>query len=115
MYRAVCASCGKQCEVPFKPSGDRPIYCRDCFRTRNEGSGGGGAAPKRGGGSGKPFTPRPSSPQGTGQQSSALAAQLTAINGKLDRLLALLEGETPRLAKSPRPAKKSVAKRRVKK
>jgi len=31
MHKAVCADCGKECEVPFKPSGDRPVYCRDCF------------------------------------------------------------------------------------
>lgn len=28
-----CTSCGKQItELPFEPSGDRPIYCRDCHR-----------------------------------------------------------------------------------
>lgn len=32
MYPAVCAACGKSTEVPFRPSGDRPVYCRDCFR-----------------------------------------------------------------------------------
>jgi len=32
MYPAVCASCGKETEVPFQPSGDRPVYCSDCFR-----------------------------------------------------------------------------------
>lgn len=32
MYPAVCAQCGKDTEVPFQPSGDRPVYCRECFR-----------------------------------------------------------------------------------
>lgn len=32
MHKAVCADCGNECEVPFKPSGDKPVYCRDCFR-----------------------------------------------------------------------------------
>ena len=32
MHKAKCADCGKECEVPFKPSGDRPVYCRDCYR-----------------------------------------------------------------------------------
>ncbi|MHB8157408.1 MAG: zinc-ribbon domain containing protein [Desulfocucumaceae bacterium] len=32
MYPAVCASCGKETEVPFQPRGDRPVYCRDCFQ-----------------------------------------------------------------------------------
>ncbi len=31
MHAATCASCGIETEVPFKPSGDRPVYCRDCF------------------------------------------------------------------------------------
>jgi CxxC-x17-CxxC domain-containing protein len=29
---ATCAACGKQTDLPFKPRGDRPVYCRDCFR-----------------------------------------------------------------------------------
>lgn len=31
MHPASCAHCHKPCEVPFKPDGSRPIYCRDCF------------------------------------------------------------------------------------
>lgn len=31
MHPAVCASCGKECEVPFEPKGDRPVYCNECF------------------------------------------------------------------------------------
>ena len=33
MYDAVCAECGKPCQVPFKPTTDRPIKCSDCFRS----------------------------------------------------------------------------------
>jgi CxxC-x17-CxxC domain-containing protein len=32
MHKAVCADCGKDCEVPFKPIEGRPVYCRDCYR-----------------------------------------------------------------------------------
>ena len=32
MHKAVCADCGKDCEVPFKPIEGRKIYCRDCYR-----------------------------------------------------------------------------------
>jgi len=32
MYKATCADCGKECEVPFKPIEGRPVYCRDCYR-----------------------------------------------------------------------------------
>ena len=31
MHDAVCAQCGKNTQVPFRPSGDRPVYCSDCF------------------------------------------------------------------------------------
>lgn len=31
MYPAVCAQCGAQTQVPFRPRGDRPVYCSDCF------------------------------------------------------------------------------------
>jgi len=34
MYSAVCAECGKETSVPFRPSGDRPVYCSACFQSR---------------------------------------------------------------------------------
>ena len=34
MHKATCAECKKECDVPFKPSGDRPVYCKDCFSKR---------------------------------------------------------------------------------
>jgi len=34
MFTAVCATCGKTTTVPFKPSQDKPVYCRDCFKPR---------------------------------------------------------------------------------
>lgn len=36
MHRAICADCGKNCEVPFKPSANRPVYCKDCFTVRKK-------------------------------------------------------------------------------
>ena len=35
MFPAICASCGKETMVPFKPRGDKPVYCKDCFKPRN--------------------------------------------------------------------------------
>ena len=32
MHPAVCSKCGKDCEVPFRPSGGKPIFCNECFR-----------------------------------------------------------------------------------
>jgi len=34
LYRATCAACGADTEVPFEPRGDRPVYCSACFATR---------------------------------------------------------------------------------
>lgn len=31
MHEAICSDCGKRCEVPFKPTGDKPVYCSQCF------------------------------------------------------------------------------------
>ena len=31
MYTVVCADCGAETQVPFKPTSDRPVYCRDCY------------------------------------------------------------------------------------
>jgi CxxC-x17-CxxC domain-containing protein len=38
MHDVKCDKCGKQCQVPFKPTGDKPVYCSDCFR-QNDSSG----------------------------------------------------------------------------
>ena len=31
MHKAVCTECGKECEVPFKPTEGKPVFCRECF------------------------------------------------------------------------------------
>jgi len=38
MYAVICYGCGENCEVPFKPSGNRPVFCRKCFARRKEQS-----------------------------------------------------------------------------
>lgn len=68
MHDVVCDKCGKECQVPFKPSSDKPVYCSDCFR-KNDGSGGS----RRGGSSGM-------SPE-----------QFNQINEKLDKILEVLQ------------------------
>ena len=46
MTDVTCSSCGKPTQVPFVPTGDRPVYCSDCFSsqrgTSSYGGGGGG-------------------------------------------------------------------------
>jgi CxxC-x17-CxxC domain-containing protein len=34
MFSATCAECGVETQVPFKPRGDRPVYCRDCYQAK---------------------------------------------------------------------------------
>ncbi len=38
LHKAICAECNKECEVPFRPSGDRPVYCKECFAKRRNGA-----------------------------------------------------------------------------
>ena len=33
-FMAICGECGKEAQLPFKPRGDRPVYCSDCFSKR---------------------------------------------------------------------------------
>ncbi|MBU0578333.1 hypothetical protein KJ742_01560 [Patescibacteria group bacterium] len=73
MYKATCAECGNRCEVPFRPSGDKPVLCSECF-----GGGGGGK----------------STPSGPGQ-SPISGAKHDEILAKLDKILALLQRTNP--------------------
>src|SRR5919201_5925137 len=41
MFSATCSSCGKEAQVPFQPSGDKPVYCSDCFQQRGGNARGG--------------------------------------------------------------------------
>ena len=36
MYPAVCSACGKETTVPFQPTGEKPVYCRDCYQPRSK-------------------------------------------------------------------------------
>lgn len=86
MHRAVCDKCGKDCEVPFRPSGDKPIFCSNCFEGKElEGS-------RRPGGS--DFGKRDSI-------NAQLLEQVSSMNAKLDRILKVLEstGEKKAAAK----------------
>lgn len=68
-HEATCAECGIETTVPFKPTGDRPVLCRDCFRDSRPPRGGGGGRGDRemhdvnctrcGKGTSVPFKPTP--------------------------------------------------------
>ncbi len=32
MHKATCSECNQECEVPFKPTEGKPVYCRDCYQ-----------------------------------------------------------------------------------
>ena len=32
MHETTCSDCGKRCEVPFRPTNEKPVYCNDCFQ-----------------------------------------------------------------------------------
>ena len=34
MFAATCSSCGKDAQVPFRPTSGKPVYCSDCFRSQ---------------------------------------------------------------------------------
>ena len=36
MHKATCSECKKECEVPFKPTEGKPVFCRDCFNKRKK-------------------------------------------------------------------------------
>ena len=36
MHDTTCSACGVETQVPFRPSGDRPVYCSDCFSKNKE-------------------------------------------------------------------------------
>ncbi len=38
MTKVTCDSCNQECEVPFKPTSSKPVYCSDCFSKQNKGS-----------------------------------------------------------------------------
>lgn len=35
MFDAICAQCAESTTLPFRPRGDRPVYCRSCFAAQN--------------------------------------------------------------------------------
>lgn len=86
MFPAVCAACGNNCEVPFKPNGRKPVMCSNCFV--KEGS---SDRPSFGGDRERPMrSERPSySAPGDGN----IAQQLKDINDKLDAIIEAMQDE----------------------
>ena len=39
MHQAVCDKCRKECEVPFRPTSGKPVYCSSCFEDKKNAGG----------------------------------------------------------------------------
>lgn len=92
MHKAVCSECGKSCEVPFRPSSDKPIYCNDCFSSKRGGEDRGerksfDRGPKRD--FNRPA--RESSFSKPSSDNSDMKNQLRDISAKLDKLIVSIE------------------------
>jgi len=49
MFTATCGDCGNECQIPFKPKDDRPVYCRECFQNHKPAQRSGGYGGRSGG------------------------------------------------------------------
>jgi len=74
MHDVTCDKCGKECQVPFRPTGDKPVLCSDCFRKSD--------------GSRTSFNSRGSDNSG---QSGITSDQFKILNAKLDSIIKVLE------------------------
>jgi CxxC-x17-CxxC domain-containing protein len=82
MHSATCANCGKQCEVPFRPTGNKPVLCRECFqKSRNSDS----RRPERGS-----FDRTDFNRNDNRSGSNNYTAQFETLNAKMDKILELL-------------------------
>lgn len=39
MHKATCSECKKECEVPFKPTEGKPVFCKECYFKKKDSSG----------------------------------------------------------------------------
>ena len=91
LHDAVCNECGKDCQVPFRPSGGKPVFCSECF----EKKGGGRGDNRSGRGSYKPRyggrdSGRSSQRNVSGPDFSQLTKNVEILNNKLDTIITLL-------------------------
>lgn len=78
MHKVICDKCGQSCEVPFKPTKSKPVYCSDCFEKEDSPRQESGYGRSRGEFSSR----RESRPESD--------SELKQINAKLDKILELL-------------------------
>ena len=108
LHQATCSQCGKACEVPFKPNGKKPVYCRDCFGGHKMTTPATSYAKKE-------FAPKefsaPAMPSRPNDQVIAdLKRQLEMVHNKVDRIMQFLEVNKP----APKPATPEVSEEAIK-
>jgi len=110
MFPAVCGKCGEDCQVPFRPSGDRPVFCSNCFKEQGGGNDRPRFAPKRFDGGNRDSAPRVSAPD--------YSAQFASLNAKMDKILSMLtpvkveKVEKEEVKKEKKVAKKAKSKKK---
>lgn len=126
MHKAICSNCGQNCEVPFRPTGEKPVYCSNCFGKMRDAEGGGrgrddmgrddrrdrrdfGGAPRGDFGN----APRQNFDAPKSNGNAEVVRQLEMVNSKLDRLIRALE--KPMEATQPKIESKGTLKQMVKK
>ena len=105
LFPAVCAECKKNCEVPFRPTGDKPVYCRDCFGKQRQipGRNSNGADGPRPDFQKTAMPQREQQPEYAKPQNNdginALKRQLDSLESKVNRVLELMskKSEAPAL------------------
>lgn len=86
MHKATCTDCGSPCEVPFRPSANKPVFCNNCFKR-----GGTGAAAPSYSAPSRSFSPPTSyAAPSVNKNSEPSKAQFEMLNAKLDNILKLL-------------------------
>ena len=95
MHSAVCDQCGQNCEVPFRPTGDKPIYCSSCFEKKGGRS---TDRPSSRFASDRPQRPAfvdrgPSQPEHESKEKEILKA-IKTLNYKVDQLMKVLVPES---------------------
>ncbi len=94
MTKAICDECKKPCEVPFRPTAGKPVYCNNCFGSKKEvGSERGGGFPRKTFGSGDYKTPARTDFGNDIKKVSGeeIKKQIEVLNGKIDRLTKVIE------------------------
>ncbi|MBU4466931.1 hypothetical protein KKF47_02610 [Patescibacteria group bacterium] len=93
MHQAVCDQCKNSCEVPFRPSGDKPVYCNDCFGGKKEGGNDRGRDrfPQRSQNSYRAPARSDFRSDSSKGSNDGLVKQLEVLNTKIDRLIGAIE------------------------